>query len=181
MQQNSSEEIVIRNAIPEDATGITEVLYKTWLATYPNKELGITEQDIEKSFEKSFTPESINSLAKKIGSDLPNEKRLVATYGSKVVGVATMVRNEDNNQLRTIYVLPEFQGKGIGKMLWQEAKKFCDPNKDTIVEVATYSQNTIEFYKKLGFVDTGKRLSDMSWGIKENGVSIPEMEMVLSN
>ena len=88
-----------------------------------------------------------------------------------------MVRNENNNQLRTIYVLPEFQGKGIGKMLWNEVKKFCDPTKDIIVQVVTYNQNTIEFYKKLGFIDNGKRFSN-DWRMK-SGITMPEMEMVI--
>jgi ribosomal protein S18 acetylase RimI-like enzyme len=90
-----------------------------------------------------------------------------------------MVRNKNDNKLRTIYVLPEFQGKGIGKMLWEEAKKFSDSTKDTIVEVATYNINTIEFYKKLGFVDTGKRMNDIGWRMREIGASIPEMEMII--
>ncbi len=166
-------------AIPEDAWGIVNVLHKTWLATYPNEELGITVDDIEESYKESFTEENLKKLGDKIGKENPNEKRLVAKIGDDVVGVATMVRNENDNQLRTIYVLPEFQGRGIGKMLWEEAKKFCDPNKDIIVQVATYNQNTIEFYKKLGFVDTGKRFSDTTWRAKKMGVSIPEMEMVI--
>ncbi len=89
-----------------------------------------------------------------------------------------MVRNEDYNQLKTIYVLPEFQGKGIGKMLYEEVVKFSDPEKDTIVHVATYSKQAIEFYKKLGFVDTGKRFSEERFKMK-SGAIIPEMEMIL--
>jgi GNAT superfamily N-acetyltransferase len=149
--------IQIVDADPLDAEGITTVYYKTWLATYPNKEIGITREDIEESYKDSFTEES-----------------------DRVVGVARMIRNENNNQLQTIYVLPEFQGKGIGKMLWAEAKSFCDPAKDIIVQVATYNQNAIEFYKKLGFVDTGKRWSDDKWKMK-SGATIPEMELVLKS
>lgn len=172
-------EIKITNAIPEDAWGITNVLYKTWLATYQNEEFGITKEDIEESYKDSFTEENIDKLKNKISNIPENEKRIVAKIGDMIVGVSTIIRNEDNNQLRTIYVLPEFQGKGIGKILWEEAKKFCDPMKDIIVQVATYNKNTIEFYKKLGFVDKGKRFSDTTWRIKKMGISIPEMEMVI--
>jgi ribosomal protein S18 acetylase RimI-like enzyme len=176
---NLGQKIKITAAKPEDALGIVNVLHKTWHATYPNEELGIAAQDIEESFKDSFTEENIGRLADKIAQTPKNEKRLIAGMGDTVVGVATVVRNEHNNQLRTIYVLPEFQGKGIGKMLWDEAILFCDPAKDIIVHVAVYSQNTIEFYKRLGFVDTGKRFSDTGWRAKKMALIIPEMEMVI--
>jgi ribosomal protein S18 acetylase RimI-like enzyme len=172
--------IQIVDADPLDAEGITTVYYKTWLATYPNKEIGITREDIEESYKDSFTEENIQKHKARIANGNENEKRLVAKEGDRVVGVARMIRNENNNQLQTIYVLPEFQGKGIGKMLWAEAKSFCDPAKDIIVQVATYNQNAIEFYKKLGFVDTGKRWSDDKWKMK-SGATIPEMELVLKS
>jgi len=168
------QEIRILDAVPEDAEGITNVLYKSWLNTYPNTELGITVEDIEESYKEAFTEEKIRNQQQRIANIPKNQKRLVAKYGDLIVGVATIVKNEDCNQLRTIYILPEFQGKGIGKMLWNEAKKFCDPTKDTVVQVATFTQDAIEFYKKLGFVDNGKR----SVGEKmRNGAVITEMEM----
>jgi ribosomal protein S18 acetylase RimI-like enzyme len=44
------------------------------------------------------------------------------------------------------------------------------------VEVATYNANAIRFYEGLGFVDTGKRMSDPKFTMK-SGAIIPEMEM----
>jgi ribosomal protein S18 acetylase RimI-like enzyme len=92
--------------------------------------------------------------------------------------MATMVRNNDNNQLRTIYVLPEYHRSGIGTMLWNAVKDFIDESKDTIVQVADYNQQAINFYEKLGFVDTGKRWKDERWKMR-SGAYIPEMEMIL--
>jgi ribosomal protein S18 acetylase RimI-like enzyme len=174
--QNQEPQIV--KAVPEDALGITTVLYKTWLDTYPNPELGITKEDIEESYKESFSQESLDNQKLNIESTPKNQLRLVAKVNGQVVGVSTVVVNEDFNQLRTIYVLPDFQGKGIGRLLWEEAKKFCDQKKPTIVQVATYNQKALSFYKSLGFVDTGKRWSDPKWKMK-SGATIPEMEMVL--
>jgi len=178
MQSKTNEKIKIEKAIPEDALGITTVLYKTWLDTYPNEEIGIKREDVEESYKESFTEKEIKSQQKNIANAPQNQLRLVAKTGDQVVGVSTMIRNENNNQLRTIYVLPEFQGKGIGNMLWEEAKRFCDSAKDTIVQVATYNKKAISFYEKLDFVDTGKRWSDPKWKMK-SGVTIPEMELVI--
>ncbi len=49
-----TEEIKIIDAVPEDGLGITNVFYKTWLATYPNKEKGVTVGDIEYSKKDDF-------------------------------------------------------------------------------------------------------------------------------
>ena len=105
-----------------------------------------------------------------------NQKRLVAVYEDRVVGVTTMIQREEYNQLQTIYVLPEFQGKGIGKMLYAGAVRFCDTSKKLIVQVATYNNTAIAFYQKLGFVDTGKRFQDERFRFK-SGAIIPEMEL----
>lgn len=74
-------------------------------------------------------------------------------------------------------MLPEFQGLGIGKMLWKKANEFLDPKKDTFVQVADYTENAINFYKKIGFVETGKRIENESQKFK-SGAVISQIEMV---
>lgn len=167
----------IIEAKPEDALGITNVFYKTWLATYPNEEHGVTVEDIEDSYKDEFSEEKIENLKKLIQNVPENKKRFVAKVGDEIVGACTAIKEEDYNHLRTLYVLPEYQGKGIGTKLWYEAEKFFDPNKNTIVQVAEYTKPAIEFYKKLGFVDTGKRIQNESERLK-SGTIITDMEMV---
>jgi ribosomal protein S18 acetylase RimI-like enzyme len=171
-------EIKILTAEPEEAEYIIRVYYETWLDTYPNEELGITREDIEISYKDAFKPEEVKKLKVKIGNGDESVKRLVAKIGDKIVGVATAAKGKDNNELRTIYVLPQYQGQGVGKKLWEEAKKFFDPSKDIIVQVVAYNKDTIEFYKKIGFVDTGIRREDDIL-ITKSGARMPEMEMVI--
>ncbi len=171
------EEIKILDAVPDDALGITNVFYKAWLATYPNKEKGVTVDDIEDSYKDEFSPEKIENLKELIRNLPKNKKRLVAKKGDMIVGACTIIRNENDNHLRTLYVLPEFQNKGIGTLLWNAAVKFLDPKKDTCVQVADYTEHAIRFYKKLGFVDTGKRTAQESEKLK-SGAVIVDMEMV---
>ncbi len=165
-------------ATPDDVRGIINVLYKTWLDTYPNEELNITREAIEESYKEVLTEENIQKRIESAKNIPANQKRIIAKVDGQVVGCSIMVRNEDNTQLKTIYVLPEFQGQGIGKALWNEQIKFADPDKDIIVHLATYHQDAIEFYKKIGFEDTGKRFTDED-AIKRTKLVIPEMEMVI--
>jgi ribosomal protein S18 acetylase RimI-like enzyme len=170
------DKLEIRNAKPEDVLGINTVLYKAWLVTYPNEEFGITKEDIEESYKSVFTEESIKKREEGMRNIPANQKRLVAVYEGQIVGATSMVKNEEYNQLRTIYILPEFQGKGIGSKLYREAVIFCDKSKKLIVQVATYNTNAIRFYEKHGFVDTGKRFTDEQFRFK-SGAIIPEMEL----
>ena len=171
------EEIEILDAVSDDAFGITTVFYKAWLATYPNEAKGVTVEDIEDSYKDEFSTEKIENLKELIRNLPKNKKRLVAKRGDMVVGACTVIRNENNNYLRTLYVLPEFQNKGIGTKLWNKANEFLNPKKDTFVQVADYTENAINFYKKLGFIDTGKRTTQESERLKSGAVII-DMEMV---
>lgn len=176
MENEPKIEIVPAN--PKDVKGMQEVFYRTWLATYPNEEFGITVDDIEDRFKDRLTEEYLAKRAEKIANPDEGETLLFAKDGDNVVGVCGIVTREDVNQLRAIYVLPEYQGRGIGWMMWKEAQKHFNSNKDIIVQVATYNQNAIDFYKKLGFVDTGKRWEDDKFKMK-SGATFPELEMVI--
>jgi ribosomal protein S18 acetylase RimI-like enzyme len=168
--------IKIGTPVAEDAHGIQEVFYKTWLATYPNADAGITVEDIEDKFKDAFSEETLNKRREKIANPPEGQFLLIAKDDDKVVGLCSVIKEVERNKLSTLYVLPEYQGKGIGRALWERARGFLDTNKDTYLEVATYNANAIAFYTKLGFEDTGKRLDFQ--GTLKSGNAIPEMEML---
>lgn len=170
--------VTIRNAIPEDVRGIQEVFHETWLNTYPNKELGITVDDIEENFKNAYTEETLNTFADKIKNLPPHVKFLVAVDQKKVIGLCRVSIKEEYNQLNAIYILPEYQGNGIGNKLWEECVKYLNKDKKTIVQVATYNSNAIKFYEKLGFKDNGKRFTEERHRMSISKVLMPEMEMV---
>jgi ribosomal protein S18 acetylase RimI-like enzyme len=76
--------------------------------------------------------------------------------------------------------LPEFQGKGVGYSLWERVKEFFDPAKDIYLELATYNDKAKAFYERLGFVDTGRRMT-YEWTKMKSGGNIPQMEMKLKD
>lgn len=118
-----------------------EVFYRTWLDTYPNIEAGITIDDIEDRFKTAFTEESLASRIDGI------EKGIFAKAGDNVIGVCFPIELETVNQLRAIYVLPDYQRHGTGLLLWNEAQKKFNSKKDVIVHVATYNAKAIAFIK----------------------------------
>ena len=172
------EKIEIREATPEDVLGISTVLYKTWLATYPNEEYGVTIEDIEYRYKDAFTDEKIKARQERMRSEAENLRSFVVECNGEIVGTIGVIKSPEQNELTRIYVLPEFQGKGIGKKLWEKAGEFLDFSKDTIVKVVTYNTGAIGFYERLGFVDTGKRFADENFKM-QSGAKLPEMEMIL--
>lgn len=171
-------DIKISLAQPDDAKSIQEIFYKTWLDTYPNKEFGITVEDIEDKFKDALTEEKLKKRIETIINPPEGQTLFVAKDRNNILGVCRVEKNNQGNRLRLIYVAPEFQGKGVGSLLWNQAKTVLDMSKDTVVDVVTYNTKAIDFYKKLGFEDTGKRFSDEKFTMK-NGATMPEMEMVI--
>lgn len=173
------ENITITPPQEKDMMGVQQVFYKTWLATYPNKEAGITKEDIEYKFEGRFTDEVLAKRWDRM-QNTPDRHILLAKDGDTVAGVIVITNHSNKNQLQAIYILPEYQGRGIGKMLWQSAQQFIDTTKPTTVECATYNTKAIAFYEKLGFKDTGRRWQDDETVRMRNGNIIPQMEMQLA-
>jgi ribosomal protein S18 acetylase RimI-like enzyme len=173
-------DIRIRNVEPDDVEGIYRVYHETWLTTYPNEEHGITIDDILDHLPKELSPEERESR-RAYYADIPAHKVVyVALDGNGVVGVCAGAMHEDYTHLRSLYVLTEYQGKGIGSMLFEHFKKWAGDTPRFVVHVATYNNSAIRFYEKLGFKDTGKRFSEERF-IFKSGASIPEMEMEMQN
>lgn len=167
------------SAVPDDAQGIRELEYETWMRTYVSDKSKITESDIEwyfKTFKKFLTPRSIEKLALEIEELSGDQHALVAKDESgKIIGFAWLMKRSDANELGAIYIHPEYQGMGLGKKIWNEAKNFFDPQKDIILTVQENNTNAIEFYMNLGFIDTTKKIENLTF---PSGAIFREIEMI---
>lgn len=167
----------IRKIKPEDILALHNVYFLTWLDIYPNKEFNITAEDIIHKYEQRLTPEKIAESRERILQAKENELKLLLEYNGEVVALCNVTKGQEYNQLQAIYVLPKYQRLGFGSSLWREAKKFLDPNKETIVHVATYNDKAIKFYERIGFISANKIFSDERFKMR-NGAIIPELEML---
>jgi len=171
--------IETRKAIANDVYGIREVQKETWFKTYPNAKEGITIEDIENKFREDNTPEGRRKIEehKKIYED-KNQQVWVAEEKNRIIGFCTAGKEQEYNRLRGIYILPNYQGKGVGKLLVEKAFAWLGTNKDILVNVASYNQQAISFYKRFGFVETGKSGVFDEGARLPSGKLIPEIEMV---
>lgn len=119
MRDKEENNMIIRKAKIEDAKDITQVYIDTWKITY--KDL------LDKQFLNSLTitEEQINKKIDKIKKD---NNFIVCEVNNKVVGVLTYEKSinseyPDSGEIKTLYVLYEYQKKGIGKKLFNAGVK----------------------------------------------------------
>lgn len=172
-------EIRIRDSVPDDVYGIREVQRETWLKTYPNSEEGITVEDILRRFGDDNDPEVKKRIEeRKKKYEDKNIRTWVVEDKNKIVGVCRAIKEGEHNRIGSIYVLPAYQGRGLGRLLIEKASNWLGSKKDILVNVARYNKQAIGFYKKLGFVETGRKGTFDDAAKLPSGKLIPEIELV---
>ena len=110
-------------------------------------------------FIKKNTPQTVLERSK-------NREMFVASDGDKIVGVAAL-KQED---VKTMFVHPDYQGKGIAKTLMEKIEDIAiREGKERIF--ADSSLAAVEFYEKIGFRKVNKIVSTL------DGVSFEEIHM----
>lgn len=126
----------IRVAQPDDAPAVSEVILAALRETNARD---YTASVIER-LEQSFSPDAVRTLIGK-------RKAFVAVAGSRIIGTAGL----DGSVVRTVFVAPDVQGQGVGRLLMAEIER---ASRAAGIETLTVpSSVTAEpFYAKLGFV-----------------------------
>jgi len=142
----TSTEITLRNWTKEDFQTVRNILLVTWKYAYHF----IPEKDIITHLENYYSEAKLlelfnNHLVKGILADLEN----------KSVGWMKLYNDElaDKFFISSLYVLPEFQGYGIGGKLLIKAEETAVKLKHDKVWLGVMKDNVkaLEWYEKLGF------------------------------
>ena len=79
---------------------------------------------------------------------------LVAAEGDHLVGMVGLGREDDNWVMWKLYVLPEHQGKGIGKALLDAAiAALPEGTTELLLDVLVTNEKAIGFYRAHGFTE----------------------------
>jgi GNAT superfamily N-acetyltransferase len=125
----------IRPAQAGDAAGISRVIIRALRETNAKD----YTPDIIARVELSFSPAAVERL-------IDQREVFVAEMGHRVVGTASL----DGQALRTMFVLPDVQGRGIGRLLVQRIERVARERQLAILTVpATVTAGA--FYARLGF------------------------------
>ena len=152
--------IKIRPAKKSDLPEYTKLLQQTYQEAYVNEKIGLTRECFS---EETFnTPDTQKYLASNL---LVNDKQKcwLAFIDSELTGSISIIEREKDYELRGFYVTVLYQGKGIGRQLWNLALNFAK-NKDITLDIYAHSIKTIEIYKKWGFeIDAKKGEFSRHW------------------
>jgi len=136
-----------RESNPDDTSAIQNVLFNTWIASYADF---IPMSDIQWYFNNYYSDINFARLF-----DDPDTWHFVAVLKEHTVGYARAKRNREQERfyLESLYVLPEFQGRGIGTDLLRivEKKALEHGHADVWLGVMVQNIPSLEWYKKLGF------------------------------
>jgi N-acetylglutamate synthase-like GNAT family acetyltransferase len=125
----------IRPALEDDADGISSVILRALRETNAKD----YADEIIARVERSFGPDAVRKL-------IGNRTVFVATLGSRIVGTASL----DGSVVRTVFVAPDVQARGIGKLLMAAIERTA--RERSIAALTVPSSVTAEtFYAKLGF------------------------------
>lgn len=169
----------IIQATEQHISAIRSVERQTWLETYPNKSLGITRKDIAKKFAHDDSPSGRPLwLAERVAQfENARYNAWVACAEDEVVGYCIAEKEQTQNRIKALYILPAFQKQGIGTALVEVACAWLGIDKKIYINVASYNSRAIAFYQARGFVKTDVSVSDEVAVISSSRV-IPEIEMV---
>ena len=143
--------IEIVKASAQDFRAIQDIAYKTWPVTYGHI---LSAGQLEYMLDMMYSTASLQkSLAK-------GHQFLLLKEDNTALGFASYEHNYlDKNvtRLHKLYMLPESQGKGAGRMLIEAIEKLAKENgSDAISLNVNKFNNAFSFYKKAGYEVVGE-------------------------
>jgi GNAT superfamily N-acetyltransferase len=152
--------ISISEAKPADFPVIREIAQITWPVAYGSL---ISKAQLDYMLEKFYSDATLN-----YNFTHKNHRFLLVKENSICLGFASYEHHylgENKTRLHKIYMLPESQGKGAGKLLLAEVEKLALENDDSIISLNVNRFNSAyNFYEKLGFKNVGEEDIELDFG-----------------
>lgn len=138
--------IHIVKATTDDINIIAEIARKTWPVTYGTI---LSEEQLNYMLHAFYSEEALrDNIANGHEFVLAKEDNLVLGFAS----FGHQYQNKPSIKIHKIYMLPESQGKGIGKLLIENIEKTAIGNgSNSILLNVNRFNKALGFYKKMGF------------------------------
>ncbi|MCX5833758.1 MAG: GNAT family N-acetyltransferase [Deltaproteobacteria bacterium] len=139
--------IIIRPWLKTDLEDLRRITWQSWIATYSSF---IPEIDLKAYFDIYYDRGAFSAVF----TD-PSAHGYVAEIDDCMAGYARILFNREENRLylTALYLLPDFQGRGIGKRLIRAVEEHAAERHIEEIRVGVMVQNSraLGFYEKGGF------------------------------
>jgi ribosomal protein S18 acetylase RimI-like enzyme len=138
--------ITISQATSKDIPIIQEIAHKTWPITYGSI---LSKAQLDYMIDLMYSDSSLLE-------QLKTKPLFFLAYEDDVcLGFTSCENNYLNNnvtRIHKIYILPEAQGKGVGKALIEKVIGIAKENQSEVISLNVNKFNkAVSFYKKIGF------------------------------
>jgi ribosomal protein S18 acetylase RimI-like enzyme len=138
--------IAILQATSKDIPIIQEIANKTWPITYGGI---LSKAQLDYMMDLMYSDESLLEQIK------IKPLFFLAQEGDSFLGFTSCENNYQNNKvtrIHKIYILPEAQGKGVGKLLVDKVIAQAKENQSKVISLNVNKfNNAVSFYQKAGF------------------------------
>lgn len=152
--------IEFRHAVPEEWKIIQSMAHTTWPITYGQL---LPAGQLEYMLDLIYREESIKQ-------QMDREHQFIIGYhDGEPLGFASVekqYKSPANLMIHKLYILPSFQGKGMGKAFLDYLTVLgTQTEHDTLMlKVFVKNQNAIRFYHHLGFQSIGEEVTELGNG-----------------
>lgn len=152
--------IEFRQAAPGEWRIIKSMAHTTWPVTYGQL---LAAGQLEYMLDLIYSEETIKQQMHR------GHQFIIGYHAGELLGFTSFekqYKSAANLMIHKLYILPSFQGKGIGKVFIDYLILLATQTKhDTLMlKVFVKNQNAIRFYKHLGFHIIGEELSELGSG-----------------
>lgn len=152
----------IERAAAQDLPTIKEVLRETWHDTYASL---LPKTAIESLTSQWHAPELLSEQMQN-----PEIYFAIARDGAVVAGVITARKKDDAIVVDRLYVLPQYQRRGIGRQLLESSYGTFRGAQRVRLTVEAQNRKGVSFYAKQGFRETARISEEVAGAHLENVV-----------
>ena len=142
----------IQKGSPLDTATIRDIAYRTWPDTYGDI---VPAAQLDYMLALFYSDEALTAQMEEKGHQF-----ILVKENETVLGFASYEHHylgQNTTRLHKIYLLPESQGKGAGKLLIDSVVKAATENQSDVVSLNVNRFNTaVTFYQKMGFDIVGE-------------------------
>ena len=145
-----SERFKIQEATLKHAPGIASVLVKTWQQAYKGVigQAYLDSLDLNKKIERWKNILQTPNSKSQVYVLLNNKDQVVGVYS---VGQSRYPEQKFTHELYLIYILPEYQGRGLGRFMFEDIKKKLHAlNAQNLCVMVLQGGPAVGYYQKMG-------------------------------